>query len=105
MTHDEADLSWPAVAKAIAVRSPLVVLLEGDAGQRLPAWRSRAIRAGIRWMEAPADPREWFPFDLWSQLAADQPAGSELLRRLRSGPDWAEDPGYPLLPDPVGAYR
>jgi hypothetical protein len=105
MTPDEVSLTWTVVARAIAARSPLVVLLEGDAGQRLPAWRSSAIEAGIRWLEAPADPLEWFPFDTWSQLAAKQPAGSELLRRLRLGPDWAEDPGYPLLPDPVGAYR
>jgi tetratricopeptide (TPR) repeat protein len=104
MVHDEERLTWSAVVRTLAARIPVVALLEGDAGRRLAAWRSVALKAGVLWLESPSDPAESSPFRVWTQLATTHPSGVELVRRLRFGPDQAEDPGCPILPDPGGAY-
>ena len=100
----ENDPSWEAVAGALTARVPSILVLEGDAERRLVDWHSSAVDDGALWLESPAVPTQWAPFDLWTQLAEIHPGGAELAQRLRFGPEHEEDPGCPLLPDAAGVH-
>jgi len=101
----ELDRTWSVILKAMSARTPVAVLLEGDAGRCLPVWRSSAAASGVDWWDAATAGSDWAPFDLWTHVAESLPHGSQLARRLRFGPDQPLDPGCPMLPDPVGVHH
>lgn len=103
MEHDRERLNWHSIANALTSRTSIVVLLEGDAGRRLSAWRAEATRSGTQWLEASTS-GDQSPFALWTRLAMSHPAGANLAMRLRFGPPQPVDPDCPVLPDPLAVF-
>jgi len=97
-----SEKRWQRVARSLALRQPLAVLLRER--RVLGAWRRAAEGSGYYWLEGNPGTNAAQPFLMWHDLTQAPGGDKELSRRLQEGAPTGRDADNPLSPDPAGTY-